>query len=571
MEKWTLPKGAALRILCDGDHAVMHTAAEQLLRYLHAMCDIIEAKPSDAAFDTTPTVFLSQDASLSADAFRLRMTPEGLCLIGQNGRGLLYAVFELLERLGCRFYATDTEIIPKLSEIALPYDLDVTESSPFEYRDLYWVGTTDPLTAVKLRINGVGLSPERHIRHIPEPLGGGIGYAGPHFVHTFSMLLPAEKYFEAHPEYYALIDGERTGKHLYSQPCLSNPDVRRIMTEGIRSWLRAEPNAKLVSVSQNDSYVIESYCTCPECQKVMDEEGSPSGPLIRFVNAIAEELEPEFPEVVFDTLAYQYSSRPPKITKPRHNVAVRMCTGSCPSHPIAECPNNAQTAQSIRTWAEISDHLYIWDYTTDFAQYLNPFPNFQTLQANVRFFRDNHVKGVFEQGTYSGGLSGEFGELRSYLLAKLLWDPEFDVESGTEAFLHVYYGGGAPYVRQYLTFIQEKVRDVHFHVMISAHELWNDRISEDELIFLDQLWNDAYRAALAGDDVTNGIPAALCAQHVERSSLCHRWFKLNAGRGEFSHPDQLPHLRENFYRDCARLGVTHMAEGTNIPWVQQTS
>ena len=146
-------------------------------------------------------------------------------------------------------------------------------------------------------------------------------------MHTFDLLLPPEKYFAEHPEYYALIDGKRTAKHLYSQPCLSNPDVLRIMIEGIRSWLRDNPEARLVSVSQNDSFVIGSYCTCPACRAVNEEEGAPSGSLIRFVNAVAEALEPEFPEVTFDTLAYQYSTQPPKLTHPRHNVAIRMCTG----------------------------------------------------------------------------------------------------------------------------------------------------------------------------------------------------------------------------------------------------
>ena len=340
------------------------------------------------------------------------------------------------------------------------------------------------------------------------------------------------------------------------------------MIEGIRSWLRDNPEARLVSVSQNDSFVIGSYCTCPACRAVNEEEGAPSGSLIRFVNAVAEALEPEFPEVTFDTLAYQYSTQPPKLTHPRHNVAIRMCTGGCSSHPTPDCANNAGSADAIRGWSQICRQLYIWDYTTDFAQYLNPYPNFQTLQDNIRFFRDHNVCGVFEQGNYNEGLSGEFGELRAYLLANLLWNPEFDVESGTESFLNAYYGGGAPYVRQYLTFIRDKVRDVHFNLVISAAALWNDLISDEELTMLDRLWADAYRAAREGGDVPDGISSALCASHVERSGLCHRWFKLDAKRGEFSYPARFDALCDLFYRDCHRLGVTRLTEGANVPWVE---
>ena len=559
---WTLQRDTAVRVLRP-EGAVYETAAAQLLHYLNALCGITEARSQSA-----PAIILRTDPSMPPDAFRLVVRGSDLHLVGQNGRGVLYAVFALAERFGCRFFAHDTEVIPHPAELSLPDGLDVTEASPFAYRDLYWIGTTDPLTAVKLRINGTGLKSGQHIRHLTAEVGGGIGYAGPHFVHTFDLLLPPEKYFAEHPEYYALIDGKRTAKHLYSQPCLSNPDVLRIMIEGIRSWLRDNPEARLVSVSQNDSFVIGSYCTCPACRAVNEEEGAPSGSLIRFVNAVAEALEPEFPEVTFDTLAYQYSTQPPKLTHPRHNVAIRMCTGGCSSHPIPDCANNAGSADAIRGWSQICRQLYIWDYTTDFAQYLNPYPNFQTLQDNIRFFRDHNVCGVFEQGNYNEGLSGEFGELRAYLLANLLWNPEFDVESGTESFLNAYYGGGAPYVRQYLTFIRDKVRDVHFNLVISAAALWNDLISDEELTMLDRLWADAYRSAREGGDVPDGISSALCAAHVERSGLCHRWFKLDAKRGEFSYPARFDALCDLFYRDCHRLGVTRLTEGANVPWVE---
>ena len=133
------------------------------------------------------------------DAFRLVVRGNDLHLVGQNGRGVLYAVFALAERFGCRFFAHDTEVIPHPAELSLPDGLDVTEASPFAYRDLYWIGTTDPLTAVKLRINGTGLKSGQHIRHLTAEVGGGIGYAGPHFVHTFDLLLPPEKYFAEHP------------------------------------------------------------------------------------------------------------------------------------------------------------------------------------------------------------------------------------------------------------------------------------------------------------------------------------------------------------------------------------
>ena len=168
---WTLQRDTAVRVLRP-EGAVYETAAAQLLHYLNALCGITEARSQSA-----PAIILRTDPSMPPDAFRLVVRGNDLHLVGQNGRGVLYAVFALAERFGCRFFAHDTEMIPHPAELSLPDGLDVTEASPFAYRDLYWIGTTDPLTAVKLRINGTGLKSGQHIRHLTAEVGGGIGYA----------------------------------------------------------------------------------------------------------------------------------------------------------------------------------------------------------------------------------------------------------------------------------------------------------------------------------------------------------------------------------------------------------
>ena len=540
------------------DPAVM-TAAAELDRYLERMGVSIRTE-------------LKLDPTLPADGLRITVEDGTVRLLGGNGRGVLYACYRLLELLGCRFYAEDTEVVPTLtlSEVAaaLPEGMDLTEVSPFEFRDLYWTCTYRPDFAVKRRINAGLAGGGSHRRDISPEWGGCIGYAGPHFVHTFEMLVPAQEFFESHPEYFSMINGERTAKHLYSQLCLSNPEVLAIVIERVKGWLRENPLAEIVSVSQNDSFVIGSYCTCPACAAVDAEEGSPAGSLIRFVNAVAEAIEPEFPKVAIDTLAYQYSTVPPKLTRPRHNVMVRMCTGGCSSHAIDECDRNGGTRQWIEGWEKICDRLYIWDYTTDFAQYLNPFPNLPTHQRNAKFFASHNVKGVFEQGNYTGGKSGEFGELRSFILTEVLWDP--DRTPDTAGFMEAYYGAGAPFVQTYLDYIHDKVKNLHFNLVISAANLWNPLIPDGDIPMLDALWADAYKAALNGGTTANGfgIPAELAARHVERSALCHRWFKLDGKRGEFADESVFEGLTNAFYADCKRLEVTRLNEGADVPWVE---
>lgn len=551
--------------------AAVRTAAEELSKYLTAMSGVI-VPVTESPTTATEGFVLGLDKRLAADELSLSVKDGVATLAGGNGRGVLYAVYRLLEHLGCRFYAEDTEVVPALTpdEIAgaLPEGLSIRETSPFEFRDLYWTCTYRPDVAVKLRLNAGMAGKGTHKRDIPAAWGGDIGYAGPHFVHTFGLLVPAEEFFESHPEYFSMIDGQRTAKHLYSQLCLSNPDVLDIVTERVKGWLRDNPDAQIVSVSQNDSFVIGSYCTCPACAAVDAEEGAPSGSLIRFVNKVAEAVEHEFPYVTVDTLAYQYSTTPPRLTKPRHNVTVRMCTGGCSAHAIDSCEKNAGTKACIEGWSKICDRLYVWDYTTDFAQYLNPYPNLSTLQSNAKFFACHHVKGVFEQGNYQEGKSGEFGELRAYMLASLLWNPEKTPD--VEGFMEAYYGAGAPYVQQYLNFLHSKVKDIHFNLVISAAELWNQLVSEEDIHMLDSLWVKAYAAARNGGTTAGGrgISPELAAEHVERSGLCHRWLKLDGKRGEFSYPAQFDMLAHSFYADCNRLGVTRLNEGANVPWAE---
>ena len=109
--------------------------------------------------------------------------------------------------------------------------------------------------------------------------------------------------------------------------------------------MAAQPDKKIWSVSQNDNF---SYCQCPECLKVIEEEGSPAGPIIRFVNRVAA----LFPDKTISTLAYQYSRPAPRRTRPAPNVEVMLCTIELDrSRPIAEAPSSASFVRDIGDWS----------------------------------------------------------------------------------------------------------------------------------------------------------------------------------------------------------------------------
>jgi len=378
-------------------------------------------------------------AALGDDGFHLKSCPPHLLIVGGPVRGTLYGVYEMLEHFGgCRWYSSWHSVIPHLSALKIP-GLDETQMPAFAMREPYWFDMFEGDLAARNKVNGAAM-------RLQEKHGGKIRFGTDCMVHTFHTLVPPEEFFTTHPEYFSEIGGKRVKDS--AQLCLTNPEVLRIATARVLERIRQDPGAKLFSVSQNDCH---NYCTCAACRAIDTREGSPAGTMIAFVNQVAEAVEKEFPNVWIETLAYQYTRTPPKTIRPRRNVVVRLCSIECEfSKPFdrSAAGQNRSFVEEMNRWSAMTDKLHIWDYTTDFRDYLGPFPNVLALQGNVRFFCDHHVVGVFEEGAYQGR-HGDFAELKAWLLAKWLWNPDLPVEVLLNDFFAGYYGAAAPLVRRY--------------------------------------------------------------------------------------------------------------------------
>ncbi len=439
-------------------------------------------------------------AKLGEDGFRLVARPNRLLVLGSSQRGCLYGVYELLERFGgCRWYASWHSVIPRLDTFAVPDNLDDAQVPAFEMRVPYWFDVMEhPEFAARLRVNS------RPWRDSEAKFGGdsfrfGGGLAS---CHTFETLMPVEEFFDTHPEYFSEINGKRTGGR--TQLCLTNPDVLRIVTERVLQRIRKDPGAKFYGVSQNDWH---NFCTCPKCKAIDDEEESNAGTMVRFVNAIAEAVEKEFPNAIIETLAYQYTRKPPKKTRLRHNVVPCLCSIECDfARPIPESPykENRSFMDDIKGWGAMTDQLYVWDYTTNFRHYTLPFPNVYALQGNIRFFRDNNVKELFEQGAYQGR-HADFAELKSWLLAKWMWDPELPMGKLLDEFFSGYYGKAAPYVRDWFEAIHhlQRIYSVAPDKPLKIFDdIDNPAIPDDINVFATECWKQAI-AAVKDDPATS--------------------------------------------------------------------
>jgi hypothetical protein len=441
------------------------TAAGQLQKYLQEVTGA--AFPIESESDvqaTAPQILVGtgrrakallpaqQWSDLGGDGIVVKTVGNNLILAGGRPRGSLYAVFQFLEdSVGCRWWTPTERKIPQRKTLEVKSQ-NVTYVSPFTYREHYTNSVrNDSVFATIMRENG-------HHQTQSVEFGGHYTILG--FVHTFAELLPPKKYFAAHPEWYSDVDNDfkpctaasKMPDDHGSDLCLSNTELQDELTKQALMWIEKNPDAGYISISQNDN--PDNYCRDEEALKMIEAEGSPSAPLIKFVNIIAERIHQKYPNFLVETMAYQWSEKPPKTIRPAKNVIVRLAPiKSDFGHPV-DSEWNKVTRDKVLGWSKISSQLFIWNYVTNFRANMLPHPNWDGLAKDLRFFAANKVTGVFEQGdAYTNGV-GDFVQLRAWLMGKLMWNPNLDQNKLIDEFLQNYYGDAAPFLRQYIDLLQ---------------------------------------------------------------------------------------------------------------------
>jgi hypothetical protein len=368
------------------------------------------------------SVLENEPQILNEDGFSIHTHDGQIIFKGGNEKGILYSVYTFLEDyFSCRMYS-DVLTYSYSKNISLP-EISIHQEPCFDFRELHM-----PIARQNQKYR------DWHKLDMKEGKNAwGL------FVHTFDDFIPYEKYFKRHPEYFSSLNGIRIPD---GQLCLSNPDVLEITISYLKEKMKEKPEALFWSVSQNDTY---KPCECDNCKKEYEEYDGYSGAMVHFVNKVAE----EFPDKVISTLAYQYTRSAPTKIKPADNVNIMFCSIECNrSRPLKTDESSASFRKDTEDWCKLTHNIFMWDYVVQFRNLVSPFPNLRVLQPNIQFFRDNGIKMMFQQG--SGGLISEFVELRSYIIAKLLWDPDADVEELIVDFTNGYYGSAGIQIRQYI-------------------------------------------------------------------------------------------------------------------------
>lgn len=544
-------------------------AADELQMFLEQICDARLPIVTDEQPLGPHEILLGDNAHLRAagieigfeelgdEGFVIRTAPPHLVIAGGRQRGTMYGVYAFLEeRLGCRWFTSTASHIPRIPQLALG-TIDDRQKPALEYREVFVQDALDADWSARNRLNSA-------MGRLTEEHGGKVTYFP--FVHSFFTLIPPDKYFESHPEWFSLVDGERTlvGRHKRTQLCLTNEEMIEQAIQTVREWIAEHPQASIISISQNDG--PGGWCECENCATLEAREGGAhSAPIIYFVNRIAEVIGKEHPKIAIDTLAYSYSRKAPKTLRPLPNVIIRLTSGACGSHGIGDeqCDRNADLRNDIRDWFRLTQRMYIWDYVVNFHQYLLPFPNLHTLGPNIRFLIDHGVRGIFEQA--SGDLPhSDVAPLKAYLLAKLLWNPDIDRSRATKEFLDAYFGPAGEPIGAYLEMLEREVsegRHMWYHMSPferSQHPIY---LTPEVLAKATRLFDKA--ESLAADDPERLLRVEIARMSLDYAKL-HIASRMNALAGNVREDapvrEWYSRTLDDFFATAKRTGVGYMRE-----------
>jgi len=415
----------------DPDPVLAH-AAEELQRY------ILDMSSAVLAISTEPgerSIRLSVETSLfkNPDGFEVKTVGPSIAIVGGSPLGALYGAYAFLEALGCRWIhpGADGDVVPRHDPLVAPA-LDVHEEPDFRIR---WVGQGS--WALKNRCNvNTTVADER------------VGYVWKWGFHSFFGLLSPDKYWDEHPEYYPLVNGKRRRPENYSntQFCTTNPDVIRIVADNIIDIFRKDPRIDIVALCPNDG---GGFCTCPTCialdRPKPDFWGRYSDRLAPFNKAVSRRVAEVFPDKILKTGAYAMYMRYPLAPeyRPEPNMAVQAChTYACNNHTIDDpnCERNRlYFRQPLEKWAELSEHLWIYEYYIKGAWAGLLYTQAHIMKQDIAYYKRIGAESFYTQ--WSAGAFGSVG-LDFYLATRLVWDTSVDVDALVLDYCQAFYGAG---------------------------------------------------------------------------------------------------------------------------------
>lgn len=445
-------------------------AAQELQKYVEAMSGarpaIVRAPAALPAIVLTtqdpavPGVDVSPVAPAAADRYRMRVTAQGISLAGATPRAVLYAAYDLLERLGCGWCVPGDDTVPRRDTLSLPA-LEIDTAPAFQHRmmldfPLQSVGQSIAIVdwIAKNRLNWVHPCPNAHGEPTAwydrrDKVAPEIEKRGLHVMfggHTMHTWLP-EDYFQAHPAWFAYNKGERKPPEL----CVSNRELIPELVRNMRRFLDRCPEVDVVDLWHPDTEVFCHCAVCtrglvPESAQGVKPDATPADAVqaayvisyFEFMNRVAAEIARSHPAVKISPLIYAASDRamPDGCPAPADNLFPGLAHISRDSYrPLTGEPKSAVNMRFLGndiTWMAKAKHHYIYEY---YNCWIPPY-----LYPGVRVIvRDLQI--LKEVGA-QGGSSDMYGysPVNMYVAARALWSPDLDWEAAVRDFCLRYFG-----------------------------------------------------------------------------------------------------------------------------------
>lgn len=524
-------------------------AAQQLVHYLRLILGDDGAVPpvrNATAVSSVPQLAVGYGAArllgvpaarmagLGREGYVLQPTAarSSLALSGGRGapRGTLYAVVEFLEAVGVQFLAADVTVLPKQLPSALPL-LRPRYVPKLEYRQTFgFQMLAAPEFNVHLRLN------KAHYNNPKPALDAMHGGVYPVFAsppgdsHTSYSLLdginhglggPPLELFNTHRGWFWPQADNASG--IYGQLCWSNRSLQDFLVKRVKSFLADQPQATLLSVSQNDN---SNMCrTKEELAIVQAEGGARMGPMLRAINYIADHIKTEYPSVAIHTLAYGPTVDPPR-TAARPNVVVQLAPiGADYGRPFT-APSNKPVRDHISAWAKKCERLFVWNYVTGFECFLLPFPNYKFLANDIKFMAENRVTGIFNEAAYTGP-GGDFAEHNDYVVSRVMFEPSLNGTQLSAQFLRGYYGeAAAPRIQEYMDILTDRMLALDYYMQLAGWDMtvFAPIFDVETVVKAGTALKAALDAAVEAAGI-GGNPAY--AERVEMSSLSIYWVLIH--------------------------------------------
>ncbi|MGN1360053.1 MAG: DUF4838 domain-containing protein [Kiritimatiellia bacterium] len=405
-------------------------------------------------------------------------SPREMVITGDGAIGTLYGVYDLLEQFGCGFYFHDWDYVPQTNRLELAAGYEKRDA-PFCIRRSGWsqIERHEHAYNFKVRAHGDNRTQLPQMGFEPYKARGQIAQT------LCTYFLSRKKYFKDHPEFYSY--QRATGKRDGHWPCASSEKMYEALFKDIEEHIQKNPGEEEIAIGADDGVL---RCECDNCLKLtaLDNDGTgiPTSAMqyIEIMNRIGRHFKNKYPRLRFNMLAYGNTDRAPVHyekyrLEPNVGVGVALLwKNHCRATYSCE-----RAQRTVADWSKMVDPkvgIYNWDYYACFASYLIPFPNYDILGPNFRYYADLNHRGFYSQMQFT--FDGDLMELHYWLYAKLCWNPYADAEALIDEYCRNAYGKQAgPLIREYidrLTYAKERQIGAYYgcYVMETDHYLTSE-------------------------------------------------------------------------------------------------